>query len=89
MKSAGEATADGTKATVEQTPAEGSPTKATYTAKLDGKDPISGNPAVDTIAIKRIDDHTTETTLKKSGKVLQNGLSRPLLKFSGGSGDLM
>jgi hypothetical protein len=67
-----EVTADGTKATVEQTPASGSPATITYTAKLDGKDyPISGSPTFDTIAIKRIDGHITQVTLKKGGKLAQ------------------
>ena len=67
-----EATADGTKATVETTPASGSATTATYTAKLDGKDYlISGSPTFDTIAIRVIDANTTDVTLKKGGKVVQ------------------
>jgi hypothetical protein len=66
-----EATADGTKGTVEQTPATGSPTTLTYTAKYDGKDyPLTGSPTFDTIALKRIDAHTTEATLKKAGQVV-------------------
>jgi hypothetical protein len=69
-----EASADGTKATVEATPASGSPNKVTYTAKLDGKDyPISGSPTFDTIAITRIDSSTVEVTLKKGGKMAQTG----------------
>jgi len=71
-----EATADGTKATVEATPASGSPGKVTYTAKLDGKDyPTSGSTAFDTIAIKSIDTNTIEVTLKKAGKVMQTSRS--------------
>jgi hypothetical protein len=71
-----EATADGTKATVETTPASGSPVTATYTAKLDGTDyPISGSPTFDTIAITLIDSNTTEVTLKKGGKVVQTARS--------------
>jgi hypothetical protein len=67
-----EATPEGTKATVEVVPASGDPGKVTYTAKLDGKDyPVSGSPAFDTIAVKRIDSHTTEVTLKKGEKPVQ------------------
>jgi hypothetical protein len=40
------------------------------TIKLDGKDyPIEGDPARDTIAMKKIDDYTMEETNKKGGKV--------------------
>jgi hypothetical protein len=71
-----EATPDGTRATVITTPASGSPTTVTYTAKLDGRDyPISGSPTFDTIAIRRVDDHTAEVTLKKGGKVVQTSKS--------------
>ena len=38
--------------------------------KLDGKDyPIAEDPARDTVAMKKIDDYTTEETNKKDGKV--------------------
>jgi hypothetical protein len=67
-----QATAEGTKVSVQQTPVSGSATTASYTAKLDGKDyPISGSPIFDTISLKRIDDHTIDATLKKGGKVVQ------------------
>jgi hypothetical protein len=40
------------------------------TIKLDGKDyPIQGDPARDTVSMKKIDDYTTEETNKKGGKV--------------------
>jgi len=43
---------------------------AEITIKLDGKDyPIEGDPARDTIAMKKIDDYTIEETNKKGGKV--------------------
>jgi hypothetical protein len=68
-----EATADGTKTTVETTPANGSPTTATFTAKFDGKDyPISGGGPFDMISMKRVNGTTTEVTLKKDGKVVQH-----------------
>jgi hypothetical protein len=54
--------------------AEGKPTQVEYTASYDGKDyPMTGNPAADTISLKRIDDVTTEATLKKAGKVVVTG----------------
>jgi hypothetical protein len=40
------------------------------TIKLDGKDyPIAEDPSRDTVAMKKIDDYTTEETNKKGGKV--------------------
>lgn len=51
--------------------AEGKPTQVEYTASYDGKDyPMTGNPVADTISLKRIDDVTTEATLKKAGKLV-------------------
>lgn len=41
------------------------------TAAYDGKDaPITGNPAYDTVSRKSVSATTTETTYKKSGKVV-------------------
>ena len=66
-----EETADGIKRTGESVDAEGKTTSFTYTAKYDGKDyPVSGTDLYDTIAPKRINDHTIAATLKKSGKVV-------------------
>jgi|SRR5579862_2036293 len=43
---------------------------AELTVKLDGKDyPVADDPTRDTIAMKKIDDYTMETTNKKGGKV--------------------
>lgn len=42
-----------------------------YVAKFDGGDyPFKGSQAVDTISIRRIDDSSYETTLKKAGAVV-------------------
>ena len=42
-----------------------------YVARFDGADyPFKGNAAVDTISIRRIDDSSYETTLKKAGIVV-------------------
>ena len=50
---------------------DGSKTSFEYTAKYDGKDyPVTGSDTFDTIALKRLDDQTVESTLKKSGKVI-------------------
>jgi hypothetical protein len=66
-----EETSDGIKRTGESIDAEGKSTSFSYTAKLDGKDyPITGTDLYDAIAPKRINDHTTQATLKKSGKVV-------------------
>jgi hypothetical protein len=66
-----EETADGIKRTGESVDAEGKTSSFTYVAKYDGKDyPVTGSDLYDTISIKRINDHTVESTLKKSGKVV-------------------
>ncbi|HYM05437.1 MAG TPA: hypothetical protein VEU11_02660 [Terriglobales bacterium] len=68
-----EETADGTKRTGESVDAEGKTTSFEYTAKYDAKDyPVTGSDLYDTITLKRIDAHTIEATLKKSGKVVSN-----------------
>ena len=68
-----EAEGDGVKATLKLVPATEDATGMTYSAKYDGKDyPVTGTPAWDTIAIKRVDASTEEVTLKKDGKVMQN-----------------
>jgi hypothetical protein len=51
--------------------AEGQETHVEYTASYDGKDAaITGSPVADAISLKRIDDSTSEATLKKGGKVV-------------------
>jgi hypothetical protein len=68
-----EETADGIKRTGESVDADGKTSSFKYTAKYDGKGyPVSGTDLYDKIAAKRIDYHTTEATLKKSGKVVHN-----------------
>jgi hypothetical protein len=58
----------------DQTAADGTHTTWSFTANYDGKDsPISGTGApggADTVALKRINVNTTETTWKKAGKVV-------------------
>jgi hypothetical protein len=55
----------------ESVDADGNKTTFEYTAKYDGKDyPVTGSETFDMIALKRINDRTTEATLKKSGKVV-------------------
>ena len=61
---------DGVKIVVDATPATGPAQHWETTARYDGKDhPLTGNPQADTIALKRVDDLTGESTFKKAGKV--------------------
>ena len=56
---------------IESVGADGATLHWSYTGAYDGKDvPITGNPAFDTAARKSINATTTETTYKKSGKVV-------------------
>jgi hypothetical protein len=65
-----EASGDGVKRTGQTVAADGQTTSFSYTAQYDGKDyPISNNPNADTIALKRINEYTSEATLKKGGKM--------------------
>jgi hypothetical protein len=53
------------------TDAAGKPIKIDFTANYDGKDtPVTGVTNTDTIAVKRVDANTSESTLKKAGKVV-------------------
>ena len=64
-------TAGGIKRAGQSIDADGNKTSFEYTAKYDGKDyPVTGSDTIDMIALKRINDRTTEATLKKSGKVV-------------------
>jgi len=54
--------------TAEGVDAAGKPTYVEYTAKYDGDDsPVMGVAYADTVALKRIDANTVETTMKKAG----------------------
>ena len=51
--------------------AEGSPTNMEFTAKYDGQDnPDTGSPDFNSIALKRIDAHTIESTTKSDGTIM-------------------
>lgn len=66
-----ESDADNIKLSSEGIDAAGNPTHVEFTAKYDGKDyPITGLPNGDTVAITRIDNKTTESTVKKDGQVV-------------------
>lgn len=65
------AAGDAIKVTADEVDSEGRPRQTEYTAGFDGKDhPIKGAANADTVALKRIDTHTTERTDKKAGKVV-------------------
>ena len=61
---------DGVKYTVDLVGADGTAYHWTFTAKYDGKDnPVTGNsPFGDTVALTRVDAHTTQTIVKQGGK---------------------
>jgi len=66
-----EAAGAGVKFTAKGVDAEGKATLVEYTASYDGQDsPIGGHPDADTISLKRVDDLTADSTLKKAGKVV-------------------
>jgi hypothetical protein len=60
----------GIKMSQETVTADGKKTPGGYSAHFDGKDyKTLANPNFDTIALRRIDSHTFESTLKKAGKL--------------------
>jgi hypothetical protein len=64
-----EAAGEGIKVQVDAVLADGKTQSYSYAVKYDGKDyPVAGNPDVETIAFKRIDDNTAEATPKKAGQ---------------------
>jgi hypothetical protein len=65
------------KVTVDGVDAKGKALHSEWTGMFDGKDhPVTGNPAEDTRAYKKIDDRTLEFTSKKDDKVITNGKVR-------------
>ena len=68
------AAGDSIKVTVDGVDAAGKPTHNEWTGKFDGKDyPLTGDPTADARAYTQVDDHTTELTNKKDGKVTLKG----------------
>jgi hypothetical protein len=62
--------ADGMKIVVHVVPATGAEQHWEMTAHYDGKDyPVKGNPTADTISVKKVDDLSGVSTMKKGGKV--------------------
>lgn len=66
--------AEGVTWTAKGVAADGSPTFAQSTTKLDGKDyPVTGRPWMDTLSTTRINARTIGFTGKKVGKVVETG----------------
>ena len=69
-----EADGDNVKGTIDGVDGMGKPTHNEWTGKFDGKDyPVTGDLTSDTRAIKQIDAHNYELTVKKAGKVTMSG----------------
>jgi hypothetical protein len=69
--------ADGMKIVVDVTPADGAAQHWEMTAHYDGKEyPVTGNPTADMISMKKIDDKTGESTMKKDGKVTATNMRK-------------
>jgi hypothetical protein len=65
---------DGLKGTLETVSADGKKSTTTWSAHFDGKDyPFLGSPNFDTIAVKKINNYTFESVIKKGGKVVTTG----------------
>jgi hypothetical protein len=59
------------KVTSDGTDANGKPIHIEWSGKFDGNDhPVTGDPAADTRAYRKVDDRTLEVTVKKNGKVI-------------------
>jgi hypothetical protein len=69
-----EAAGDSIKGTIDGVDGQGKPTHTEWTGKFDGKDyPVTGDPTSDTRAIKQVDDHHYNLTVKKAGQVTMTG----------------
>jgi hypothetical protein len=68
------AAGDSIKGTIDGVDGQGKPTHNEWTGKFDGKDyPVTGDTASDTRAVKQVDDHHYDLTVKKDGKVTATG----------------
>jgi hypothetical protein len=68
------AAGDSVKGTIDGVDGQGKPTHNEWTGKFDGKDyPVTGDPNSDARAIKQIDEHHYELTVKKGGTVTMTG----------------
>lgn len=69
-----EAVGDAIKRSGETVDVNGVTTNVQYTAGFDGKDhPVTGSPLFDSITTKRVNEHTSEATLKRGGKAVGTG----------------
>jgi hypothetical protein len=69
-----EAAGDSVKVTIDGVDKDGKPAHNEWTGKYDGKDyPVTGDPGSDMRSYKKVDDNTTEFTVKKDGKVTASG----------------
>lgn len=65
---------DGVKITVDGVDQDGKAVHDEWTGKFDGKDyPVTGDPRSDMRSYRKIDDHTLELTVKKTGNVVTGG----------------
>ena len=65
-----EAVDGGIKVVSDRTDSDGKAIHFEWTAKYDSKDyPVKGDPARDTVSVRKIDDYNFEVVSKKSGKV--------------------
>ena len=69
-----ESAGENVKVTIDGVDAQGKPFHNEWTGKFDGKDyPLTGDPTWDSRSYKAIDDHTSQLTSKKDGKVTMTG----------------
>ena len=69
-----EAEGDTMKLTVDGTDKDGKPVHWTWAGKFDGKQyKVDGNPMIDTVGYKALNDHTNSATGMKDGKVVFTG----------------
>jgi len=68
------AAGDSIKGTIDGVDGQGKPTHTEWTGQFDGKDyPVTGDPSSDSRAVKQIDDHNYDLTVKKGRKVTMTG----------------
>lgn len=69
-----EAAGENVKVTVDGTDKDGKPVHNVWVGKYDGKDyPVTGDAPYDSRAYTKVDDHTTNMTIKKGGQVIATG----------------
>jgi hypothetical protein len=69
-----EASGDSVKVTVNAVDKDGKAAQNVWVGKYDGKDyPVTGTAPYDSRSYTKVDDHTTNMTIKKGGKVVATG----------------